>query len=178
MRTEKVQGINEDFASFDPVDIPDKNALYRQNLNIWELLQPEEENFEDEDFSMGLDNGRWVTVEQEDAGDEDETVLFRTFVNAEIGGKRYRMKSKGAPYLLLLSTKEGESEPRVTICNQSGTLGMSRECKRLPSKFPGWTLIRPQSRLKILDLLYCLRARCRVQRRLWVSKWLVMKLYR
>ena len=132
-----MQGINEDFTSFRPVDIPDKNTLYRQNLNIWELLQPEEENFEDDDFAMGLDNGRWVTVEQDDAGEENERVLFRTFVNAEIGGKRYRMKSKGAPYLLLLSTKEGESEPRVTICNQSGTLGLSRECEQLHSVLSG-----------------------------------------
>lgn len=98
---------------------------------------------------MGLDNGRWVTVEQEDAGEEGETVLFRTFVNAEIGGKRYRMKSKGAPYLLLLSTKEGESEPRVTICNQSGTLGLSRECKQLPLIFPRLNSNYTQSQSRI-----------------------------
>ena len=129
------QGINEDLLSFRPVDIPDKSTLNLQNLNIWELLQPEEENFEDDDILPGLDHSRWITVEQEDAGEEDERVLFRTFVNAEIGGKRYRMKSKGAPYLLILSTKEGESEPRVTICNQSGTLGLSRECKQSSSGF-------------------------------------------
>lgn len=29
--------------------------------------------------------------------------------------------------MLLLSTKEGESEPKVTICNQSGTLGLTRD---------------------------------------------------
>jgi len=37
------------------------------------------------------------------------------------------VRSKGAPYMLLLSTKEGESEPKVTICNQSGTLGLTRD---------------------------------------------------
>lgn len=97
---------------------------------------------EDEDLSVGIDNGRWVTVEQEDAGEEDETVHFRTFVDAKIGVKRYRIKSKGAPYLLLLSTKEGESEPRITICNHSGTLGLSRECKQSPPNSQRRALIR------------------------------------
>ncbi|KAI9723315.1 MAG: hypothetical protein M1812_001198 [Candelaria pacifica] len=119
--------INEDFYHFRPVDIPDKHTLHRQNLNIWELLQPEEENFEEDDLLPGLENSRWITVEQEDAGEEDEQVLFRTFVNAEIGSKALRMKSRGAPYLLILSTKEGDSEPKVTICNQSGTLGLTRD---------------------------------------------------
>lgn len=98
-----------------------------QNYNIWEFLQPEEETYDDDDLVPGLENGRWITVEQDDAGEEDETVIFRTFVNAAIGGKRSRVRSRGAPYMLLLSTKEGESEPKVTICNQSGTLGLTRD---------------------------------------------------
>ncbi|KAI9799927.1 MAG: hypothetical protein M1825_004298 [Sarcosagium campestre] len=119
--------INEDFFHFKEVDVPDKSIINRQNLNIWELLQPEEESFDDqEDLLPGLENGRWITVEQEDAGEEDEQVLYRTFVNAEIGSKALRMKSRGAPYMLLLSVKEGESEPKVTICNQSGTFSLTR----------------------------------------------------
>lgn len=120
-------GISEDLSDFRPVDAPDRATLLEQNYNIWELLQPEEETYDDEDLLPGLENGRWITVEQDDAGEEDEQVLFRTFVNAAIGGKRYRMRSKGAPYLLILSTKEGESEPKVTLCNQSGTLGLTRD---------------------------------------------------
>lgn len=120
-------GVSEDFTEFQPVDAPEKDTLMCQNFNIWELLQPEEETYDDEDLLPGLENGRWITVEQDDAGEEDEQVLFRTFVNAAIGGKRYRMRSKGAPYLLLLSTKEGESEPKVTLCNQSGTLSVTRD---------------------------------------------------
>jgi hypothetical protein len=123
------QGISEDFAQFRPEDIPEPHLFESQNLNIWELLQPEEESSEDDDLFHTLENSRWITVEQEDAGEEDEKVLFRTFVNAGIGGKRYRMKTKGAPYMLLLSTKEGESEPKVTICNQSGTLFLQRDCE-------------------------------------------------
>ena len=68
-----------------------------------------------------------MMVEQDDAGEEDEQMLFRTFANAAIGGKGYRMRSKRAPYMLLLSTKEGESEPKVTLCHQSGTLCLTRD---------------------------------------------------
>lgn len=99
-----------------------------QNINIWETLQPEENLENSSDALAGQRNGRWITVEQEDAGDEEEKVFFRTFVNAGIGSKRFRMRTKGAPYMLLLSTKEGESEPKVTICNQSGTLCLQRDC--------------------------------------------------
>ena len=120
-------GIREDLSDFQPVDAPEQETLLCQNCNIWELLQPEEETYDDEDLLPGLENGRWITVEQDDAGEEDEQVLFRTYVNAAIGGKRYRMRSKGAPYMLLLSTKEGESEPKVTLCNQSGTLCLTRD---------------------------------------------------
>lgn len=92
-------------------------------------MQPEEENYDEKDFFLGIDNARWITVEPDDAGEEHETVLFRTFVNASIGGKKLRMKSRGAPYLLILSTNDDESEPKITICNQSGTLGLTRNCK-------------------------------------------------
>lgn len=123
------QGISEDFAQFRPEDVPEPHLFEQLNLNIWELLQPGEESPEDDELFHTLENTRWITVEQEDAGEEDERVLFRTFVNAGIGGKRYRMKTKGAPYMLLLSTKEGESEPKVTILNQSGTLFLQRDCE-------------------------------------------------
>lgn len=114
---------------YQPVDTPEQETFLKQNCDIWEHLQPEEEKFDDDDFLLGMENGRWITVEQEDAGDESEQVLFRTFVNAAIGSRRVRFKSKGAPYMLILSTKEGESEPRVTLCNQSGTLSLTRACE-------------------------------------------------
>ena len=120
-------GINEDLNDFQPVDAPERDTLLAQNYNIWELLQPEEETYDEDDLLPGLETGRWITVEQDDAGEEEEKVLFRTFVDAAIGSKKYRMRSKGAPYMLLLSTKEGESEPKVTLCNQSGTLCLTRD---------------------------------------------------
>ena len=130
VQSDKLQGITSFIEKLLPNDIPDLQTMARMNLGIWELTQPEEENFTDNELTLGdFDNGRWITVDEEDAGREDEKVLFRSFVNASIGAKGTRMRTKGAPYMLLLSTKEGLSEPQVTICNQSGTLGLTRDCK-------------------------------------------------
>ena len=76
-------------------------------------MQAEEDSFEQDLFD--LDNGRWITVEQGDAGQLNEKVLFRTFVDAAIGGRGRRVHSKGAPYMILLSVQNGESEPKVTL---------------------------------------------------------------
>lgn len=89
-------------------------------------MQPEEEDY-DSTTLFGPDPGRYITEELHDAGDEDEFVVFRTFVNAEIGLRRHRVKSAGAPYLLCLSSKEGVSEPRVTLCNQSCSMELVRD---------------------------------------------------
>ncbi|KAL9009388.1 MAG: hypothetical protein Q9173_005576 [Seirophora scorigena] len=120
-------GINESFSKIQPLDEHGRQALAEQNIDIWELLQPEEETFHEDGLLGGLNNQRWITVEKDDGGEEEETVLYRTFVNAAIGGKRYRIKSRGAPYMLILSTKAGESQPKVTICNQIGTMSMTRD---------------------------------------------------
>jgi hypothetical protein len=66
-------------------------------------------------------------VEEDNAGEDDLEVLFRTFIDAAIGDKKRHVRSKGAPYMPILSTKHGESEPRVTPCNQSGSLGVTRD---------------------------------------------------
>lgn len=89
-------------------------------------MQPEEEDY-DSTILLGPDPGRYITEELHDAGDEDEFVVFRTFVNAEIGLRRHRVKSAGAPYLLCLSSKDGVSEPRVTLCNQSCSMELVRD---------------------------------------------------
>lgn len=87
----------------------------------------DEEQFRSDDvLTAWTDDGRWITVEQDDAGEEDEKVLFRTFVNATIGRKSVRTK---LPYMLLLYTKKGESEIQVTISNQSGSCGLNRSCE-------------------------------------------------
>ncbi|KAL8632425.1 hypothetical protein Q9189_001800 [Teloschistes chrysophthalmus] len=113
---------------FKAPDTVGREGLVNQNINIWELLQPEEEETIGEDSILPeLDSQRWITVEQNDAGEENEKVLFRTFVNAAIGSKKYRIKSRGAPYLLMLSTKDGESQPKITVCNQSGSISLTRD---------------------------------------------------
>ncbi|GLA85695.1 hypothetical protein AtubIFM56815_009936 [Aspergillus tubingensis] len=119
-------GLKEDFGQFSAVDIPDYAAIHSQNLDFWEPIQPEEMIGKDgQPAKPG--NFCYITVELEDAGKEDEQVLFRTFVNAGIGAKKLRMRSRGAPYMLLLSTKYGESEPKISLCNQYGTFCLQRD---------------------------------------------------
>ncbi|KAL4785442.1 hypothetical protein BJX76DRAFT_366981 [Aspergillus varians] len=120
-------GIKEDFSQFISVDIPDPATITLHNLDIWEPVQPNETSIGDGESLLTLENFRYTTVELEDAGAEEERVILRTFVNAGIGGKKLRMRTKSAPYMLLLSTIEGESEPKVTICNQLGTLCLQRD---------------------------------------------------
>ncbi|PYH49174.1 uncharacterized protein BP01DRAFT_400450 [Aspergillus saccharolyticus JOP 1030-1] len=119
-------GIREDFSQFRAVDVPDYAAIHSHNHDILETIQPEEITG-DIDPRSGLGDVRYTTVEIEDAGNEDEHVVFRTFVNAGIGSKKLRMRTKGAPYMLLLSSKAGESEPKISLCNQMGTLFLQRD---------------------------------------------------
>ncbi|RAH59960.1 hypothetical protein BO85DRAFT_458000 [Aspergillus piperis CBS 112811] len=119
-------GLKEDFGQFSAVDVPNYAAIHSQNLDFWEPIQPEEMIGKDgQPAKPG--NFCYITVELEDAGKEDEQVLFRTFVNAGIGAKKLRMRSRGAPYMLLLSTKYGESEPKISLCNQYGTFCLQRD---------------------------------------------------
>ncbi|PYH95253.1 hypothetical protein BO71DRAFT_377842 [Aspergillus ellipticus CBS 707.79] len=120
------EGIKDGFSQFSQVDVPDYSSIRSQNLDIWEPLQPEETSTDDGQ-GYSLFNAQYTTVDPEDAGNDDEQVIFRTFVNAGIGSKKLRMRTKGAPYMLLLSTKYGESDPKVTICNQCGTFCLQRD---------------------------------------------------
>ncbi|KAJ5899643.1 hypothetical protein N7495_004387 [Penicillium taxi] len=120
------EGINEELSQFTSIDIPDPSMLLSQNLEIWEPLQYEETpNITD--LSFGTENTRWIAVNQDDAGNEEEKFLYRTFVNAGIGSKKFRMRTKRAPYMLLLTAKEVESEPKIVLCNQSGSLCLQRD---------------------------------------------------
>ena len=106
--------------------MPDNEAFEHPDLNfeIWEHEQSSEEV--NDPVLFEVDNGRWITVEPGDSGNEDERVRFRTFVDAGIGGRASRVHSRGASYMLILYTTEGESEPMVALVNQSGTLGLNR----------------------------------------------------
>jgi hypothetical protein len=124
-----MQGINQELSQYTSVDIPVLSSFQTQNMEIWEPMQPKETTDSGMDLDLGLDNYRWIAVDLEDAGSEQEKVLNRIFVNARIGSKKSRMRTKSAPYMLLLATREGESEPKMIICNQSGTLCLERDCK-------------------------------------------------
>ncbi|CAG8101426.1 unnamed protein product [Penicillium salamii] len=121
------ENLNEEISQYTSIDIPELSSLRAQNTELWEPMQPEETPDNGIDLELGLENLRWVAVDLEDAGNEHEKVLYRTFVNAGIGGKKSRMRTKGAPYMLLLATREGESEPKIVLCNQSGTLCLERD---------------------------------------------------
>ncbi|TGZ81813.1 hypothetical protein EX30DRAFT_340244 [Ascodesmis nigricans] len=123
----------EDFERFRGVSESEtcESELLLQRLIIWEHLQPVEEHLDD-CFNLPLaahpilDPGRWITCDPRNAGAEDERVLFREFVNAEVGPRQRRVDTTSAPYLLVLWTKDGESEIKVTFCNQKGSLNLTR----------------------------------------------------
>ncbi|KAJ5671662.1 hypothetical protein N7507_000789 [Penicillium longicatenatum] len=119
------EGVNDELSQYSSFNIPEPSSLSAQGLDIWEPVQPEEVSESSLDF-FRLENARWVAVNQEDSGSEEEKVLFRIFVNAGIGSKNIRIRTRGAPYMLLLATKDGESEPKIILCNQSGTLCLQR----------------------------------------------------
>ncbi|KAJ5093532.1 hypothetical protein N7456_009393 [Penicillium angulare] len=121
------EGINEELSQYTPLDIPEPSILRAQILDIWEPIQPEETSDSGLDLTFGLHTARWIAVNQEDAGSEEERVLYRTFVNAGIGAKKFRMRTRGAPYMFLLTAKDGESEPKIVLCNQSGSLCLQRD---------------------------------------------------
>lgn len=81
------------------------------------------------ELDPSLDPGRWITCDEKNAGFDDENVLFRCFVNAGVGVRRMRVDSACAPYLIVLWTKDGESEIKITFCNQDGSLNLTRDCK-------------------------------------------------
>ncbi|KAJ5267526.1 hypothetical protein N7478_010334 [Penicillium angulare] len=104
-------GINEELSQYTPLDNPEPSILRAQILDIWEPIQSEETSESGLDLSFGLHTARWIAVNQEDAGSEEERVLYRTFVNAGIGTKKFRMRTRGAPYMFLLTAKDGEIIP-------------------------------------------------------------------
>lgn len=127
-----MQAISDESSLYKPIDTLEKADLLEQTHYIIDegRFRANEERLRSDDISTAwMDDGRWITVEIDDAGEEDEKVLFRTFVNARIGSRRYRTRSKGAPYMLLLYTKKGESEIQVTMSSQSGNCGLNMSCK-------------------------------------------------
>jgi len=70
---------------------------------------------------------RWFEIDQDNAGADTEKVMYRTFVNAQLGTRAERSKSSSAPYMLLLWTTADESDLLITLCNHRGTVNLSRK---------------------------------------------------
>lgn len=70
---------------------------------------------------------RWFETDQDNAGAEVERVMYRTFVNAQLGTRAERSKSSSAPYMLLLWTTADESDLLISLCNHRGTINLSRK---------------------------------------------------
>ena len=106
----------------------DQQILLKQSLELREIwMSPIESparvprNFDNVESPQ-----RWLRADESDCGLEEERVMFRTFVNAQLGPKTVSMKSNNAPYLLVLSCKKGRSDIHLSLCNLAFTVNLSR----------------------------------------------------
>ena len=90
------------------------------------LTETFEQTIEEQAMNDPSSAHRWIDVDQDDRGSKDEKIIFQTFVNAQLGDKDQRDKSRDAPYTLLLWTMRGETGLFVSLCNQSGTVNLAR----------------------------------------------------
>ena len=105
------------------------NVPLKYNLD---LLESFEQIIEAEESIPGaiddpIDAVRWFEIDQDNAGKQYERVLFRTFVNAQLGSRDERSKSPSAPYMLLLWTAADECEIFASLCNHRGSLNLCRK---------------------------------------------------
>ncbi|KAI4092076.1 MAG: hypothetical protein LQ344_003731 [Seirophora lacunosa] len=109
--------------------IPDTAVLLNQDLSLLESFEQTVET--KEGVPQAMDDlttaHRWITIDKDHGGFEHEKVMFRCWVNAQIGQRDERSKSSNAPYMIILWTKAGESEIFVSLVNQKDTLNLSRK---------------------------------------------------
>ena len=112
--------------SFEPFN---GNALLKYDLH---LLESFEQTIEaEESIPAAMDDPvsglRWFEIDQDNAGMQNEKVLYRTFVNAQLGSRYDRSKSPSAPYILLVWTAADECDIFVSLCNHRGSVNLSRK---------------------------------------------------
>ncbi|CAL8581885.1 hypothetical protein XPA_007565 [Xanthoria parietina] len=109
--------------------VPATPVLLGQDLSLLESFEQTVEAKENEPRAMDdlTTSQRWITIDKDHGGFPNERILFRSFVNAQIGERHERSKSSNAPYVILLWTKVGESEIMVSLCNQRDTMNLSRK---------------------------------------------------
>ncbi|PWW73601.1 hypothetical protein C7212DRAFT_365719 [Tuber magnatum] len=129
--------IDEDFEMFrnSKISVGEIEEL-NSGARIWEATQPSEGAGCEQEQNPWPDPARWLTIEESHAGSDGERSHLRIFVNAELGARNVRVRTRDARYVLILWTEEGQSELKITLCNQSGTLGISRDSMSPPLGCP------------------------------------------
>ena len=117
------RNIDRNFESFE------RNQSRRYDLN---LLESFEQTIEAEEIiPAAIDDlessVRWFSIDQDNAGMRHEKVLYRTFVNAQLGSRYDRSKSPSAPYMLLTWTAIGHCNIFISLCNHGGSVNLSRK---------------------------------------------------
>ncbi|KAL8859566.1 MAG: hypothetical protein Q9178_003965 [Gyalolechia marmorata] len=104
-------------------------VLLAQDLSLLESFEQTVEAKENEPRAMDdmTTSQRWITIDKDHGGFPEERILFRSFVNAQVGQRHERSKSSNAPYVILLWTQAGDSEIIVSLCNQRDTMNLSRK---------------------------------------------------
>lgn len=109
---------------------------------------------------------KWVTVESKDGGLKGEHVIYRSFVNAEIGGRELRNRSVNQPYMLILHCHDSHPEPKITLCSQRGLLNLTKDCECLQMATGARVTSidhTVQSRMMISEQRSSCSERCRIQ---------------
>ena len=107
----------------------ERRSLLKYDLHLLESFEQQVEA--EESIPAAIDDPdsahRWFEIDQDNAGMQHEKVLFRTFVNAQLGKRSNRSKSPSAPYMLLLWTAADSCDMFISLCNHRGSVNLSRK---------------------------------------------------
>ena len=119
----EIRSINQRFGSFG------SEGLLKYDIGLLESFEQTIEAEESVPAAMDdpISAHRWFEIDQDNAGMQHEKVLFRTFVNAQLGSRHNRSKSPSAPYMLLLWTAADDCDIFVSLCNHRGSVNLSRK---------------------------------------------------
>ncbi|KAH0608349.1 uncharacterized protein H6S33_001483 [Morchella sextelata] len=109
---------------FRGVSVPSVSSLDPASFAIWERIAHEELDT-GSIFEHALDSHRWITIKDEHAGSDNEEVLYRSFVQAQIGCRAMRLLVEDTDYLLVLVVPSEQTEPIMVLSNQAGTMNLS-----------------------------------------------------
>lgn len=124
-----ITAVHEEISVYDTIDMLNDSSrdLEKLHLSFNEKIHQPVESPKQLPAALDsfLPSRRWLTIHTDHAGEVREKVLYRTFVNAQIGEETVRRKSPSAPYLLVLWSQHGRSEVLVSLANQLGTVNLS-----------------------------------------------------